>query len=339
MDRKGIYIYGFIPNYYLTDIKTILIDSGIYSIEYGSIAALVSDTMVDDIEYLNREDLAYLLVDHQKKIELIMSTGCSTIIPMQLGTIVNSGNDVIKIVKNGLHIINKTFDDIADIQEFDLVVMWNNFPDLIKKISDTPQIRIMKEEIANKGSYDQADSINIGKIIKKKIDEKNSKVNLDIMNSLSSLCICVKKHESMNDEMPLNSAFLIKKDKENSFIEMVNQLDIKYENLLRYKIVGPLPCYSFYTLESKLLNKKEIEKAEKILGIEAYKSESDIKKAYRAKAAHAHPDKNNTISAIDNDDFIEINKAYQILLEYSSVFKDFPDHKPDEPFYLVKIKK
>lgn len=339
MDRQSIYIYGFIPNTYLTDINNLLSESGVYSIEYGNIAALVSDTMIDDIDYLNREDLAYLLVDHQKKIEMIMSTGCSTIIPMKLGTIVKSGNDVVKIVKNGLHIISKTFDDIADIQEFDLVVMWNNFPDFIKEISDTPQIKIIKEEIANKGSFDQADSINIGKLIKKKIDEKNSKVNHDIMNSLSPLCISVKKHESMNDEMPLNSAFLIRKDKENSFIEMVNHLDIKYENQLKYKIVGPLPCYSFYTLESKLLNKKEIEKAENILGIDAYKSESDIKKAYRAKAAHAHPDKNNTTSAIDNDEFIVINKAYQILLEYSSVLKDSPDHKPDEPFYLVKIKK
>jgi hypothetical protein len=197
----------------------------------------------------------------------------------------------------------------------------------------------MKEDIAKKGGYDQADSINIGKLIKTKIDEKNNKVNLDVISSLSPFCINTKKHETMNDEMPVNSAFLVNNNDKDSFIEMVNQLDIKYEDQLNFKIVGPLPCYSFYTVESKILKKEEIEKSKKILGIETYKSESDIKKAYRIKAALAHPDKNSDMSAVNTDEFIEVNKAYQLLLEHSSIMKHTTENMPDEPYYVVKIKK
>ena len=109
MNKQGIYIYGFVPNNCIETIKKVLLESGIYSFEYNDITALVSDTENEKIEYMNREELAHLLVDHQQKIEKIMSIGCSKIIPMQLGTIVSSGNDVIKIIKNGKNILNETF--------------------------------------------------------------------------------------------------------------------------------------------------------------------------------------------------------------------------------------
>ena len=202
MNNQGIYIYGFVPDNCIDNVKSLLLESGIYSIEYGDISALVSDTTINKIEYLNRDELAHLLVDHQQKIEKIMNSGCSKIIPMKLGTVVSSGNDVIKIIKNGFNLLNQTFESIDGVEEIDVAVVWSNFADVIAGISEKPQIRHMKESIADKESPDPVDSINIGKMIKEKIDHKNNKVNIDIVNSLMSFCVDLKKHDTMNDEMP-----------------------------------------------------------------------------------------------------------------------------------------
>ena len=339
MNRQGMYIYGFVPSHCFEAIKSLLVESGIYAIEYGDVSAVVSDTRDEKLEYLDKEALAHILVSHQQTIEKIMTGGCSEIVPMQLGTIVSSGNDVIKILKNGSNILRETFQIIDNVEEYDLVAVWNNFPELIKTISETSQIRLMKDEIAKKNVYDQADSITIGKLIKQKIDEKNNKVNLDIVHSLMPYCLDAKKHETMNDEMPVNSAFLVKKENRNAFMEMIDQLDIKYADQLNFKVVGPLPCYSFYTIECKILNRDEIEKAKGVLGIEAYKSDADLKKAYRLKAGLTHPDKNNEIAEDNNDKFIEINNAYKIMLEYSCIIKQSADNISQEPLFLVKIKK
>ena len=304
MNRQGIYIYGFVPSHCFEAIKSLLLESGIYAIEYGDVSAVVSDTRNEKLEYLDREALAHLLVDHQQKIERIMSGGCSAIIPMQLGTIVSSGNDVIKILKNGFDILKETFKVIDNVEEFDLVAVWNNFPDLIKAISETSSVRLMKEDIARKAVYDKADSIAIGKLIKQKIDEKNNKVTLDVLHSLMPYCLDAKKHETMNDEMPVNSAFLVKKENRDAFMEMIDKLDAKYADQLNFKIVGPLPCYSFYTIECKALNKDEIENAKEVLGIDAYKSEADLKRAYRLKAGLTHPDRNNEIAGDNSEGFI-----------------------------------
>ena len=339
MNKQGIYIYGFVPNDCFEKIRSTVLKSGIYSIEYGDVSAVVSDTRDEKLEYMDRETLAHLLVDHQQKIEGIMSGGCSKIIPMQLGTIVSSGNDVIKILKNGFDILKETFGIIGNVEEFDLVAVWNNFPDIIMRISDTSQIRLLKEDIAKKEIYDQADSINIGKLIKKKIDEKNNKVNSDVINTLMPYCLGVKKHETMNDEMPVNSAFLVKKENKDVYMDSIDQLDIKYADQLNFKIVGPLPCYSFYTLECKALDKDEIEKAKAVLGIDVSLSEAGLKKAYRLKAGLTHPDKYSESSQNSTDGFIIINHAYKILLEYLHAIKQSPDTVSVEPLYLVKIKK
>ncbi|MEI7675672.1 MAG: GvpL/GvpF family gas vesicle protein [Bacteroidales bacterium] len=339
MNKQGIYLYGFAPTHCFDAVRDIMLESGIYSIEYSGISAIVSDTRDEKLEYLDREALAYLLVDHQKKLEKMMSSGCSEVIPVQLGTIVSSGNDVIKILKLGFAVINDVFKIIGTVEEFDLVAVWNDFPDFIRRISDTSAIRLLKEEIAKKDTYEQADSIHIGKLIKKKIDDKNNKVNSDVINSLMPYCFGVKKHETMNDEMPVNSAFLVKKENKNLYMDLIDQLDIKYADQLNFKIVGPLPCYSFYTIECKVLDKDDIEKAKEVLGIEASLTEGSLKRAYRMNAGLTHPDKNSESTQDSTDGFIKINHAYKILLEYLHAIKQSPDMVTVEPLYLVKIKK
>ena len=338
MNKQGIYIYGFVPNACVDNIKGLLLKTDIYAIEYKDIAAIVSDTSVVKIEYLNKEELARLLIDHQQNIEKLMSYGCTQIIPMQLGTIVSSGNDVIKILKNGLQILEKAFKIIDSVEEIDLAAVWSDFSSLITDISKMQDVMNFKNIIAHKSVYDEKDTIAIGKMIKDKIDQKNNKVYNDVYNSLMPFCVDSRKHETMNDEMPINSAFLVKKEDRNLFIDMIDQRNIKYADKLNFKIVGPLPCYSFYTLECKVLNKKDIEHAMRIIGIDSIKNDNDLKKAYRTKASLMHPDKNIDNSNIGTDSFIDINNAYKILLDYSTILKQAPESTNGELLYIVKFK-
>ena len=84
--------------------------------------------------------------------------------------------------------------------------------------------------------------------------------------------------------------------------------------------------------------KDDIENAKKILGINTFNSDSDLKKAYRNKASLTHPDKTGEIQKDGTDSFIETNKAYKLLLDYSSIIRQSPENVSKEPLYIVKIK-
>ncbi|MDP2339291.1 MAG: GvpL/GvpF family gas vesicle protein [Bacteroidota bacterium] len=315
MATKGIYIYGIIPNFYSAEMFRSLENSGIYTIAHQNISAIVSERKNVPFDSLDRETLGHLLVDHQKTLEDMIGKGFNMLIPMRLGTMVNSKEEVFKILTNGHDLIVDTLNKIEHQTEIDLAVTWADFPAIIKEVASHPDIVAMKENIMKKEvAISQIDQIKIGMLMEEKFKEKNTTVELDIMNALSTFCTDIKMHDVMNDQMITNSAYLINWNNKEKFEQALDRLDEEYKGMLNFKMVGPLPCYSFYTIEVKELNPEHVSQAKKELGLSETTSESEIKKAYQEKAKEFHPDVNQGNGSIDH--FNRIKKAYQTLLEY-----------------------
>ncbi|MCK9400006.1 MAG: GvpL/GvpF family gas vesicle protein [Bacteroidales bacterium] len=345
MATKGIYIYGIVPNFYSTDMFRSLENSGVYAITFQNISAIVSDRNSTHLDYLDRESLGYLLVHHQKTIEDLMGKGFAMLIPMRLGTIVSSKEEVFKILANGYDLIIDTLKKIEHLTEIDLAVTWADFPGTLKEIAGHPDIIAIKDDILKKAdTLLKIDQVKVGMLVQAKLKEKNTKVELNILDSLSPISLDIKTHEVMNDEMVTNSAFLINRNNKEKFEQVMDQLDEEYKGLLNFKLVGPLPCYSFYTIEVKDLNSEQVEQARKELGLREETSESEIKKAYLEKAKLFHPDAHPDNG--DEENFNRINKAYNTLLDYSvSARQSSKDdlislakEKVIENLILVKIK-
>lgn len=345
MATKGIYIYGIIPNFYSAEMFRSIVNTGIYTIAYQNISAVVSERENVPFDYLDRETLGHLLVDHQKTIEDMMGKGFNMLIPMCLGTMVNSKEEVFKILANGHDIIVETLNKIEHLTEIDLVVTWADFQSVIKEVAGHPDIVAMKEDILNRGeAISQIDQVKIGMLLEEKFKEKNKTVEQDILNALSAFSMDIKIHEVMNDQMITNSAYLIDRSNKEKFEQVLDRLDEEYNGMLNFKMVGPLPCYSFYTLEVKELNPEHVSQAKKDLGLSETTTEAEIKKAYQEKAKEFHPDVNRDNGSVDH--FNRIKKAYKTLLEYLEAANfatkehviSMSNKKAIENLILVKIK-
>ncbi|MFA5816227.1 MAG: GvpL/GvpF family gas vesicle protein [Bacteroidales bacterium] len=334
MTTKGIYIYGIVPNFYSAEMFRSLENSGVYAIPFQKISAIVSDRNSTHLDYSNRESLGYLLVHHQKTIEDLMGKEFAMLIPMRLGTIVSSKEEVFKILANGYDLIIDTLKKIEHLTEIDIAVTWADFPGTLKEIAGHPDIIAMKDDILKKtDTHLKIDQVKVGMLVQAKLKEKNTKVELNILDSLSPISLDIKTHEVMNDEMVTNSAFLINRNKKEKFEKVIDQLDEKYMGLLNFKLVGPLPCYSFFTIEFKELNPEQVEQARKVLGLREEATEPEMKKAYLEKARLFHPDAHPENGDVEN--FNRINKAYNTLLDYSAAAKQL---SKDEHISLAKEK-
>ena len=343
MNKREIYLYGFVLGYSEQNTLSFLGNDSVYFIPYKSCSAVVAYKEKIDLIHLDRESLAYLLLDHQKTIESFMCNGYK-IIPMKLGAMLKSREDVIELLENGYDIIIDTLHKIENIEEIDLVVTWCDFVRILNEVADSLEILEIKENIAKKGVFDENDRISIGMLVKKKIKEKNNKINLKIIDLLKYLSIAFKLHESINDEMIINSAFLIKKENNKDFIKAIESLNLEYSDLLIFKIVGPLPCYSFYALEIKEIKSESLRLAKNVLGINEVNTKEDIKRAYRYKANIAHPDKKNGLISNYNNSFSLVTDAYKTLIESFSLMHKLSlfDNSPDKnninkSFFIVQI--
>jgi hypothetical protein len=345
MAAKGIYIYGIVPNFYSTDMFRSLDNSEVYAIPFRNISAIVSDRENVGLENLDRESLGYLLVHHQKTIEELQSKEFNMLIPMRLGTIVNSKEDVLRILTNGYELIVNVLKKIEFLTEIDIAVTWADFPETLKAIAMHPDIVALKENLMkNIGNLSQLDQVKVGMLMQEKLEQRNKAVELRILDVLSPYTTDIKIHDVMNDQMISNSAFLMNRNVKDKFEQAIDKLDEEFGGLLNFKLVGPLPCYSFFTMEIEALNPEHIAQAKDLLGLHDETSEAKIKKAYLEKAKEFHPDAQQHHD--DDDNFTKVNKAYHTMLNYLNAARQtskedvivLTNEKVIENLVLVKIK-
>ena len=166
-------------------------------------------------------------------------------------------------------------------------------------------------------------------------------------NSRSSKKICpvYRAHELMDDKMVLNCAFLTGKAQQEEFYARVESLDKELAGKLNFRCIGPLPPYSFYTLEIKKMDFQELEWARSKLGLSSpVATKNEIKKAYHRAAVSWHPDKNPNTPGMEKE-FGIVKRAHKILMDYSLASAQagpgedipFAEEKFQERSILVKV--
>lgn len=345
METNQLYLYGITHNYYDPGQFIELKKLGFQVIQYEKISAIVAEKEYVSLEQTGKETLARLLIDHQKVLESLMEMGFSVLIPMKLGTYSKNKTEVRRILEIGYTLCLEILEKVGNMLEIDIAATWANFSKVLEMVVVDPEVIDFREKLMLKSNgISTTDRIQIGKLVKDKLDKKGAQMKQQIVERLGIHCKDVKKHELMNDEMVANVAFLLNKAKVGSFEKTLDQLDKESNGELNFKFVGPLPCYSFYTLEVVELNFAQIELAKNELGLQKQASAKEIKQAYFKKVKLAHPDMNSGDE--DKVYFNSVNNAYRTITNYMQMVRQsstddlfyFTEKQVNENSMLVKIK-
>jgi hypothetical protein len=116
----------------------------------------------------------------------------------------------------------------------------------------------------------------------------------------------------MNDAMVVNLALLIPDTGHEQLDQRLDQLDQQYGGQLQIRCVGPLPVYSFATLELQMPSFAEVDAARQSLNLYEQTSYSKLKHAFRSFVAKNHPDLNQqdeqAAARVD-----QMTQAYRLL--------------------------
>jgi len=287
----------------------------IYTISFQDISAVVSDSKMADYGQMPKDILVRQLLRHQEVIEMVFPE--HNVIPMRLGTFAGDAQEVREILAKGYRTIKDIFGRIENTIELDIAATFSDFDSIVREVSETAEIKQLKQSLLDKkDGVTVDDQMKIGILIKKYLDKKRKEYADQILSGLGELTCNFKAHDLMDDKMVLNTAFLIDQSKQREFDKKINELNRQFEDRLDFRCVGPLPPYSFFTLEVKKAQFEEVDWARKKLGLtEDFITARDIQKAHRRSALALHPDKNPQASGIEQK-FDEMTKAYRILLEY-----------------------
>jgi len=301
-----------------------------YTVVFQDISAVVSNAEIVDYSHMPKDTLGRLLVSHQQLIEKVMAK--HTIIPMRLGTFASSDEEVRQILSKGYRTIKDIFERAKNSIEIDVVATLNDFKSFLQEVSEEEEIKQLKQSLlGKKGGVTIDDQMKVGVLVKRHLDKKKEILANQIQTALGEIAQHFKVHDLMDDKMVLNTAFLVSQNSQKEFEQKIDQINDKFEDKLNFRCVGPLPPYSFYTLEVKKPQFKEIDWAKKKLGLkDDFITAIEIKKAHRRTAITCHPDKNPDTPDIEKK-FDEMTRAYRILLDY---YRASNQDESDEGCYL-----
>jgi hypothetical protein len=199
--------------------------------------------------------------------------------------------------------------------EMEVAATW----DLKRVLSDIgreDEIVRLKRAMANRPAGEVLEQqIRAGKIIKESLDRRRDKYQQRMIESLQAIALAVQPNALVADEMVMNVAFLIQRDQEGEFDKRVRELDRACCDQIDFRVIGPLPPYTFAPVEVVRPNAEKIEEARRLLGLGDEVSEAQVKEAYRRLAAETHPDIHPD-GEQGGERFTRVREAFALLAAY-----------------------
>ena len=332
--KNGIYIYGVIrtsppageagdPQEF-GEIGIGNKASNVVTIGFKDLAVVVSRSPFKVYDSLAKEETVKDLVIHQFVIEKVMES--FTIIPVKFGTMVETEGDVAKFLDKGYFLLRNAFRKIEGKIELDVVASLKLPKILAVTYRHSCKIRNKQKEIAKQGAKATTeDKIALGRLVEQELETRKTRMNNLILQTLKRKAIDVCLHDLVSDDMIFNAAFFIKKEDKDFFYTIINKLDRRFEDTLNFRVVGPLPPYSFSTILFKRISQQEVEEAQKTLGLNGEITDKLLSHAYRQLALECHPDK-NAGQVFDSEvaqtrggqlKFDLVNSAYRVLKDFT----------------------
>ncbi|MCX6340092.1 MAG: GvpL/GvpF family gas vesicle protein [Candidatus Aureabacteria bacterium] len=317
MKREGKYIYGIIESDKELYFEQPGIEGGeqVYTIPHMDIAAVVSNSELYDYNALIKDEVARRLIHHQQVLESVMRR--FAVIPMRVGTYAESMSEAQDVLARGYELAREVFKKIADKVEIDVAVTWSDFNALLKETGGRKEVQDIKAKVlASSNGVTPQDQMTVGLIVKKALDEQRKACAAAIHHELTAVSCGFRDHELMDDTMVMNSAFLVSRENREIFDAKVDKLNARFEEKLNFRRIGPLPPYSFFTLEVKKLGSDEVNWARRIFSLGDTATRADIKKIRQKLAFSSHPDTNPDGTDMEKV-FDDLTRAWKILEEYA----------------------
>jgi len=309
------YIYGIIDssNENTWDIPGVDGSSPVDTIAYQDLSCVVSDYFGEEFGAMSKEEVVRGLLAHQVVVEHIMKK--HTVLPVKFGTVLATSDEVQELLSRGRQQFVDTLGWIHDKVEVEVAATWDT-EQVLREISTEPEIMRARDVTASgPGQRSLEERINLGQMVKASMDRRRDSHREQMISFLKPVAVDVQPNALVSDEMVMNVAFLVERANQEEFDSRVRQLNDLFQDQINFRIIGPLPPYSFATVEVTRPDPEKIEEARHLLGLGENISEAEVRRAYRHLAAETHPDRKPG-DEMAKVRFAKLRQASDLLIAY-----------------------
>lgn len=289
-------------------------ETSVYVITHRDLAAVVSASPIVDYRTLKREEVVRHLVVHERVIETIMQT--IPVLPVKFGTVLPDEDRVCTLLEQGGMLFRPALERIADQVQVEVVLLWDP-GEIFEQIGQEEAIQQLKKHLTLHPSEDMmSGKIALGQMVHASLEKHRAALRDHLLLELQGLALDWVINAPMDDRMAVNVALLIHETAYKELVCRLNLLDEEFEGRFQLRCIGPLPPYSFATVEVQVPSFERIDQARRLLGLKETTTQGEIKRAFRQMASGIHPDHNLADPEAESR-MAALNQAYGSLMIYA----------------------
>jgi hypothetical protein len=286
----------------------------VWTICGDALAAVVGAAPPIDFRGLSREDAVHYLLAHQRVVESVMRT--SAALPVKFGTTLPDQAAVVRMLVRGTTVLAAPLTELSQHVQVELIVSWR-IDDTLREVAVQDAVVQLKAKIAAQAGGATSDQrLAIGKLVKDAIDRCRESYRSRIVTAVRAIAADLAENALMGDRMVANLALLLAKDASDALDQRLAELDEEFGNRLNFRCIGPLPPYSFATVEVSLPSFEAIDRARRVLSLGERADLAEIKSAYHRQIRQAHPDL-TTEARVHDGQATRLINAYNTLMTYT----------------------
>jgi len=286
----GKYVYGISlgSGDAVLGVRGLAGNSPVYSIAHKGLSGVVSDYTGGDFDSMSKEELAQCLLTHQVVVERVIKK--HPVLPVKFGTVLATADEVRELLVQGHAQFFLTLLWIQDKVEVDVVSSWAGGR-VIEEDGAAIEVSPAEEPLPPEG------------LKLSKMQRRQSYLER-MMGFLQPLSVDVQPHPQSQGGGVMSVAFLVDRANLDDFNERIKQLNALFYKQIEFQAIGPLPPYSFATVEVNRPNEEAIDRARRLLNLSEVVGEVEVRQAYRRLAAEAgaHP--------------VDLRRASDLLVAY-----------------------
>lgn len=310
------YIYGIIPTAdpVVFDIGGVDDADDVYTVCGDGLSVVISDIGASDFQGMDRQEAVRRLTAHQRVVETVMRD--YPILPVKFGTILPAQARADDLLAQGAEMFGQALAHFAGKIQVEVVVLWE-LPKVFGTIAAEPAIVELKARIGSRPAEETMfDRVALGQAVQASLGRRRAALGKQVIEMFADLALDVVVNPMMDDSMVINLAMLLRAAQRPELDARLQRLDEALEGQFQIRCVGPLPPYSFATVAIRGLSFESVDSARRLLGLGPLATAGEIKHAYRAHAANAHPDHNQG-DADAEARMAALTQAYRLLSAYA----------------------
>jgi hypothetical protein len=220
--------------------------SPVHTLRYGDLAAVVSDTPLRIYDPTRENVLAHEMVNNTVMEDF-------TVIPMSFGTMFRTDEDILALLESTSDALTDVLRKMENKIELGLKVLWDRQKVEARLEEEYEEIARLKEEAAGDGRESTYFAqVQLDRLLERTLEEKAAQYVTEIYESLVPLAVASRSNKVIGENMIMNVAFLVERDREGAFDAAVKKVASGYHDLLSFTYTGPWPPYNFVNIKLRL---------------------------------------------------------------------------------------